>query len=128
MSLLCLIMYYMVFIIKLNLNKKNVSFHLLLPCSYQTIRTWWVIRGKYYWRSLIYVNVIYYMYIIYIFHPNILKDFPIVVLMWRLLKLCHPFFNNEVKKLIDKLRFYLISSSLNSSVPIADPKVKVFFN
>lgn len=48
--------------------------------------------------------------------------------MCKVLILCHPFFNKETKKLMDMFKFYLIYSSVISTVPIPLPKVKTFFN
>ena len=48
-----------------------------------------------------------------------LKGFPMVVLMWTVLMLCHPFFKRETRKLRPMRMFYLSSSSVMSSLPMA---------
>lgn len=61
-----------------------------------------------------------------IYQPKILIDFPIVVLTWRVPTFCHPFFIRETRKLIDIVRFCLISSSDCSTFPIAVPRQAAF--
>ena len=55
-------------------------------------------------------------------------DLDMVVLMCKVLMLCHPFFNKETKKLMDKAKFYLSYSSFISAVPTPLPRHKTFFN
>lgn len=48
--------------------------------------------------------------------------------MYRVPTFCHPFFINDTKKLIDIVKFCLISSSDCSTLPIAVPKHEAFFD
>lgn len=57
-----------------------------------------------------------------------LYGFPMVVLMWTDLRLCHPFFKRETKKLRPIKIFCLICSSVCFSFPMATAKHVTFLS